>query len=415
MSNVLTEFTPFEYLLIHIAGALGKDKLLFEERIEYVKRHARELHKMVDDADDKPAFVRGLIELENYRKGNFNSGMMCGLDGTASGLQMLSVMSGCVTTATNVGLVDPNKRCDVYTEGVYQMNKLLHPSKHILLKADGNYDGLTRDDVKDAIMTKYYGSVARPEAIFGKGTQELAVFYAALRQMNPGAEDLMEDLLSCIDVMRTQYSWIMPDGFNVICNVIAETTKTVEIQELPNRSGNPSTFSHIYKFIGQDPAYVATAANGAHSCDSLVVREMHRRVNHDKEMLTKALSAVRGARVTDRSQFVSVRMANAIVNGEAWHTEITESMAGQLAEIIEDVLEHPKYPLVTVHDEFKSCLPAMGVVRHHYRNILAEVADSELATQMLRGMYDDNSVVYHKQRGHEELSSLIRQSRYAIC
>lgn len=413
-NNIINEFSAFEYLMIHLANSMGHDKMLFEERIQWCKENAKNLHKMVDKADNKPAFVRGLIELDNIRKG-VNTGFMMGLDGTASGIQMLACLSGCTRTALNVGLIDPNKRCDIYTDAVGEMNFLLPPAKQIMLKGGSNYDGFTRNDVKDAIMPKYYGSAAKPQEIFGKGTQELAVFYSTLKRMNPGAEELMEDFLGAIEHHRHLYRCVMPDGFDIRCNVIAETTKTIEIQELPNGSGNPSTFSHIYKFIGDNPAYVATAANGTHGTDAFVVHEMHRRTNYNKDLLEKALYQCRGAQVTDRSQVPTLRLADAIVNNEGWHTTITESMAGQLVETIESVLDNKPAPLVTVHDEFKSYPSAMGFVRHNYRNICADIAESDLAQQILSGFYEMPDLAYAKQQGHEELPSLIRKSRYAIC
>ena len=406
------EFTPFEYALIGLANAYGKDKLLFEDRIQWAVENGRNLHKLIDSADDKPLYVRSLIEIDNIRKGKTASGHMVGLDGTASGLQMLSCLSGCIRTATNVGLIDPNRRADAYTDGVHVMNQYLVPSKQIILgKSDEG--ALTRNDFKDAMMTHYYGSVGRPLAVFGDGTPELKAFYLALREMNPGAEDLMECFIDCIDNLnRLKYSWTLPDNFEVICNVIAETTKTVTIDELPNASGNASTISHIYKHIGRNDDYVAVPANGTHSVDALVVREMKRRLGHDKEQLAKAYSMVKGSHISTRENFVSLRMADWIVEGRE---DFTESQAGQLAEVIESVMDNESAPMVTVHDEFKTYPRSCGAMRQNYVNILAEIADSNLAQQMLRDMYEDQSIMYHKQSGHEQLSSMIRKSRYAIC
>lgn len=416
-TTIVTEFSPFQYLLIAIANAAGEDKLLFEDRIEWVLRNAKNLHKMVNQVDEKPLFLRGLQELDNIRKG-INTGFMVGLDGTASGLQCLASLSGCIKTATNVGLVDPNKRCDVYTQSVEEMNYYLHPSNHIQLKGGANYDGLTRDDVKSALMTHYYGSRAEPRKVFGDGTPELKAFYRALLKMNVGAEDLMQDFMNCIDnrpVMeggRISYGWDMPDGFQVRCNVIAKRDVKVEIDELDNGNGNKATITHQQQFVGTNEHFVAIPANGTHSVDSLLVREMHRRMNHDKEKLAKAKVLVEGAKITDTSNFVSLRMADWMLEGR---TDFTESQAGQLNQLIEMVTQFDKAPMASIHDEFKTYPANCGQMRYHYREILAEIADSELVTHMLRDMYQDQTLQFTKHSEGNELSSLIRKSKYAIC
>lgn len=419
MSNtsIATEYTPFQYLLIAIANAAGEDKLLFEDRIEWTLSNAKNLHKLINTVDEKPLFIRGIQELDNIRKG-INTGFMVGLDGTASGLQCLASLSGCIKTATNVGLVIPNKRCDVYTASVDEMNYFLHPSNRIQLKSSANYDGLTRNDIKTALMTHYYASRNEPKKIFGAATPELKAFYRALLKMNPGAEDLMQDFMNCIDNRpvseggRIAYWWDMPDGFEVRCNVIASREVKVEIDELDNKSGNKSTLTHLQKFIGTNDKYVALPANATHSCDSLLVREMHRRMNHNKANLAKAKILVEGAKIDNRDEFVSLRMADWMLEGR---TDFSESQAGQLNELIEMVTQFDKAPMASIHDEFKTYPANCGQMRYHYREILAEIADSELVTHMLRDMYQDQTLQFTKHSEGNELSSLIRKSKYAIC
>lgn len=409
------EFTDFEWLLIALANAHGQDKALYEDRIAYVKAHAKDLGKQsfIDQADDKQLYVRALIELENIRKGKTNSGFMMGLDGTASGLQCLSVLSGCIQTASQVGLVDPNKRCDAYTAAMDGMNEFLPQYAQIVKKLHDDQSGYTRDDVKQALMTHYYGSVLTPMNVFGYGSQHYVAFYEALRVMFPGAEILMNGFLGAINPQRTQYRWDMPDGFNAICNVIAEDVKTIEIAELPNVSGNHSTFSHISKSVGTNQKYVATAANVTHSVDSFVVREMHRRMKHDKSRLERAYKIVESAKApTSLSTVPTLRAVDWILDLKQ---EPTENQAGQLKQLIEQVICNESAPLVTIHDEFKSYPRMMNTMRKYYNEILASIAESTMCEQISRQLYNNPNLEFGKLSDGNELATLIRGANYSIC
>ena len=47
-------YSGFEYLCIDIANSMGKDKLLFEERIEWVQTNIDKLEELADQAETKP-------------------------------------------------------------------------------------------------------------------------------------------------------------------------------------------------------------------------------------------------------------------------------------------------------------------------------------------------------------------------
>ncbi|AJF40676.1 RNA polymerase [Vibrio phage phi 1] len=147
----MNKYTPIEYIMIQIANSFGKDKLLFEERIEWVKTNGKKLRTLADEADDKAQYIRAVLELERVLNGQKFTNLPIGLDATASGLQILSILSGCVTTGSQVGLVIPNKRCDVYTSLANYMNEYLPEDKHIVLSGTPRKDQFTRDDLKDPL------------------------------------------------------------------------------------------------------------------------------------------------------------------------------------------------------------------------------------------------------------------------
>ena len=204
----MKELTAFEYLLIAIADSCGLDKLQFEERIQWAVNQGKNIFHITDVAD-APKYLRSTQELQRVIQGDTQSGYMMALDASASGTQLLSCMSGDSVGASHCGLIDPNKRCDIYTTLVETMNQYLDNPIGL------DPDGLTRADCKNAFMTFWYYSEAEPRNTFGEGTAELAAFYTATKELCPGASELMQDIAGCISEDRTQYNWDMPDGFEV--------------------------------------------------------------------------------------------------------------------------------------------------------------------------------------------------------
>lgn len=145
-------FTGYEYLLIDAANQFGKDKLLFQDRIQWAKDHMDFIETLVDSVPikERPLFVKAVYAIRDAQA-HKPTGHMTGLDATASGLQILAAVTGCYQTALMVNLVDPSVRKDAYTDGTIYMNTLLPADSQITLDGSGY---LTREEVKDAIMTK---------------------------------------------------------------------------------------------------------------------------------------------------------------------------------------------------------------------------------------------------------------------
>ena len=338
----MRNYSPFEYVLISIGNAYGLDKLLFEDRIQWCKNQGKKLYQLTNEADDPALYLRGIQELQRLVAGQTSSNYMMGLDATSSGIQLLACLSGCMTTAAQCGLVNPNERSDVYTKLADVMNTYLPEDRHIGI----NPEGFTRKDLKDPFMRHWYGSVAEPKNAFGEGTPELMAFYSACSEMAPGAGTLLEDFLGCIDEERTEYSWNMPDGFAVKTKVIIPIDIKVELQELLTEGGNPTTFTHRVYRQGEDPKYVAVAANVTHSCDSLLVRELKRRAGYDRTWMQEVHTAMKNRGVTPdmyaSEKFVSLRTM------ENWKNQST-SVQCKLMAIIEQTMNYPAYDVVTVH------------------------------------------------------------------
>ncbi|AGI61766.1 DNA-directed RNA polymerase RNAP2 [Vibrio phage JA-1] len=408
----MNKYTPIQYIMIQIANSFGKDKLLFEERIEWVKTNGKKLRTLADEADDKAQYIRAVLELERVLNGQKFTNLPIGLDATASGLQILSILSGCVTTGSQVGLVIPNKRCDVYTALGNHMNEYLPEDKQIVLSGTPREGQFTRSDLKQPLMTHFYFSKEQPKKVFGDNTVELIAFYKAVEQMAPGANALMHDIYGAMRKEATEYKWTLPDGHTAFTRVFVEKDFKVELEELKNRSGNSSTFTHRMNVNAPNERDVALVANVVHSVDGFLVREMQGRMNHNKKQLLKVLGVTAGCKVTIRDEMVSIYEAEHLLNGK---TQYTDNTLGLLREVIESVIENPVAPMTSVHDQFNTVAPFCNQMRQYYIDICAQMTESNMIQNILRELYFNPNLRYVKEGKHLELAKAIRNSNYSIC
>ena len=231
-------FTGGQYIKIAMANAFGLDKDLFETRIEFADglisnnilhdKSFRDVH--VDNADEPALFLAALNAYRDAVNG-VPTGYMMGLDACSSGPAIMGTIIGCKTTCESTGLINPSVRADLYGKvtGVMQME---------LIKEGIQFTAL-RDDVKDAVMTGFYGSVLKPKEIFGEETAELQAFYESLEHVAPGALYVMDMLLGSWQSYATEHRFTLPDGFEAIVPVTEMVDLTVEVDELAH-----ATFTH---------------------------------------------------------------------------------------------------------------------------------------------------------------------------
>ncbi len=401
-------FTPIEYVMIFIANKFGLDKKPFEERIEWVRRNGKQLRKQVELADDKAEYIRGVIELERLVNGQKFTNLPIGLDATASVLQIMGVLSGCIKTCSEVGLIDPTKPCDVYTKQVEIMNTML-PDEH---KIGFKKEGLSRADIKYAFMPHFYYSYAAPIEVFGEDTLEHKAFLQGTKILAPGASELREDLAGALNENALSYQWTLPDSHTAFTKVMVTKKFNVELEELPNRNGNNSTFTYQCEINDTDKYDKSIVANSIHSYDAWIVREMLGRMNYNSSEFLKVLSIAKGCKVTNPNELVSIWKTQQLLNGS---TDITENQLAILANTIENCLSRTRAPLLSVHDEFKTLATSCNDMRYWYKEILAELAVSNKTVKLMQDIYGDINIKYTGKSNGQELAKLIRQSNYAIC
>ncbi len=269
-------FTGWQYLLIDLANHFGLDKELFEDRIEWAEEHLHELESLADQADKKPLYLKTVQAIRKAQAG-IPTGHMVGFDASCSGIQVMSALTGCIAGATATGLVDPNKRADAYTEATKIINEII----------GGAGINIPRAKAKDALMTSFYGSTARPVQIFGQDSPELAAFYEAANKLAPGAWELLQDLLGSWQDMALTHEWQLPDGYEAKVKVMVPIETRIEVDELDH-----ATFTYQYQMNHGLPTghfkAKSNAANVVHSVDAYVLRSIHRRCNYDKDVAEMA-------------------------------------------------------------------------------------------------------------------------------
>jgi hypothetical protein len=244
--------TELPNLYIAIANHAGKDKLTWAERVKWVSEQDVDKIEWEEPILGRKA-LRALKDTTHHKP----SGYVMSIDATASGIQVMAVLSGCRETAKYVNCVDPTKRYDLYTEIADMMNKKLSKP-------------LPRKIVKQVAMTHYYNSRATPKALLSD--EELKVFYEVMEGLLPGAEEVMTTINQCWNPEADYHSWIMPDKHTVYIPVIEGVNGVYSDDEFGDI---PLRWYHQTK----SDNYRSLCPNVIHSIDGYVAREMIRRCN----------------------------------------------------------------------------------------------------------------------------------------
>lgn len=408
-------FTGYQWLLIDAANQFGHDKMIFEDRIKWTEDNLAVLESLMDQAETTPLFHKAVLAIRKAQKG-IPTGHMVGVDGCCSGIQVMSALTGCVAGARATGMVDPDKRADAYAETTKVMGTILGSSVNI-----------TRADAKQALMTSFYGSKKTPKQIFGEDTPELDAFYEAATTVAPGAWSLLQDLLASWQPWALSHNWKLPDGFDARVKVMAKREVRLEVDELDH-----ATFTYEFYENQGSKSGLSNAANLVHSMDAYILREMHRRCNYNREvaeessrlieieMIERSMGmAPEALPMSDkfayyleqyqRSSLVSAAILPYLDPISVRHLSAEHLEA--LATIVNGMLDYSPFPLVTVHDEFRSHANNVNHVRYQYKEILAELADSNVLDDLL-------SQIHGRPGTFDKLSfnlgDQIRNSSYAL-
>jgi hypothetical protein len=286
---------------------------------------------------------------------------------------------------------------------------------------------VARQDAKDATMTSLYGSKAEPKRIFGEDTPELNAFYLAMHRVAPGAWELLQDLLDSWQPFALVHEWKLPDGYDARVKVMNTVEARIEVDELDH-----ATFTYQWKENVGSEKGLSNAANVVHSIDAYILRCLVRRCNYNRPMVEKAhasmiealiyksLNPEAEAKATkgklqyyveqyERSKMPDVVILPYLTTNTA--KDLSVEHLNALIELVQQMLEYQPFELVSVHDEFQCHANNMNYLRQQYANILADLADSNILSDILSQIHGTQGT-YPKVT--KDLSKYIRNSNYAL-
>lgn len=399
----MERYTPLEYIKMDIASAFGKDKLVWKDRLAWYEANK-------DNLDftkaDEPARARaGMDALEKAYKG-IATGFMCAMDATYSGLQMYGILLGCRNACLLTNAINSGRRVDGYTE-LYNLVKKICP----------NVTGLTRQDIKDAIMQYFYGGTKTAKETLGE------TGYKALEQV---VEEYLYEpyfirnyLLDNWDSTAEEYSWVLPDNFHVVAEVMDTEYFSFTFKE------EKYTFAHKVKQPTNNGKFLG--ANLVHSVDGFILREMVARCMYNQNKIDKLrkvqYSKTKVANLSEntlkdyktisdllelgkKSGFYSTRILDYV-------NENNYSMVPE--EILRDILNRlpeKRFDMMTVHDCFFCHPNYVQDMREQYRNCLVDLSKSNLMDFIFHQIFPNVNGSVGKT---EDLTNEIAQEEYAIC
>ncbi len=163
-----------KWLKIHLANVIGKDKLPFKERIEYIDSIMDTIHKCNEDpytnkewlnSENPWQTIAAMTEVSNAIKSGdytkYRTHIHVHVDGSCNGLQHYSALGRDYNGAYEVNLINRDRPGDVYTKVLEIVQKKVHNEtdendiKYAdILKQDGL---LVRKVIKQTVMTSVYG------------------------------------------------------------------------------------------------------------------------------------------------------------------------------------------------------------------------------------------------------------------
>lgn len=259
-------FKGLDYLKIDIANSFGLDKKDWSERLQWYDENQHQLLKLMKDAENHAQYYAGYKAMELIKAGKKNTGYLISLDATSSGIQILSVLTGDRKAAEVCNVLDTGHRRDAYTDLFVVMKSKVSEAAHSLF---------ARKQLKDAIMTAFYGSEAVPKEVFGEG-KLLMAFFETLEQETPYVWALNKAFLKMWDPTRYSYTWELPDNFHVVVKVMNTVQENITFMG--------GVYTAERQVNQPSPTGRSIGANITHSVDGFIVREMVRRCDFDPEV-----------------------------------------------------------------------------------------------------------------------------------
>lgn len=396
----MQEFTPLQYLQIDIANLAGKDKLCWDDRLLWFKENEHDLLSFTEKADKPHQYYAAVLNYPQVAAGAVNYHPIA-LDATSSGTQILSCLICDIQAAAYCNVLNVGYRRDAYTD----LYKLL--SDEI-----GENPMITRENLKQAIMTSLYGSKQTPEELFGVYSVN---FYKLMGRECPLIWQVNEFLTNNWNENVDRYGWVMPDNFYVDIKVHnqreinfkfcgSDFTSTVQVNA-PNKYGR------------------AYSANLTHSVDSLVVREITALAMHNPKQIAKIRALLDGKYINEAinekdNELVEI-LANRAKATDFLSARVLDHLNSENIKLVNEqdlrdllaLVPAKPFECLVVHDSFH-VLPNYGNdIRKLYIAQLSKIAKSRLLQFILDQMPVPKITVY---KGDPNMWKDILDSEYAL-
>lgn len=419
----MQKFSGWEYLLIDVANnaRFNLDKETYERRIEWATENLDCLEIGYENIEwkEKPLYIKAVQALRTAQQGK-PTGHLVGFDAAASGIQIMSAITGCESGCKATGLIDQNRRADAYGEITKEQIKIL-----------GFPIEAARSRVKKAAMTKVYGSNAEPKKLYGSDTPELEAFEKAMHTILPGAMEMLEETLSSWIPYSSSHAWDMPDGCNVNVKNMVQKEAQISVEELGD-----SGFTYQWYTNEGEKRGKKNAANITHSLDAYLLRSLIRRCNYNYPEVFRAnnyLLAEENIRIQGGTPTVGKGYNNFDYYQQQYErslvidTCILKYINANTASMLSDnhiiglleatlaMLSHQPFEIITIHDDFKCHPNNMNELRKHYNLVLAALADSAVLCDILYSIADQEPPPNKETFRNKKLAKIIKEANYAIC
>ncbi|WP_421991702.1 DNA-directed RNA polymerase [Roseococcus sp.] len=402
-------FTGLEYLKIDVASSFGLDKKPWADRLAWFDQNEDALMALQTKAKDPALYFAGVRAYEATKRGEA-SGYPISLDATASGIQILSALTGDRRAALLCNVVSSGDRENAYTV-IYE--KMVERAK----AAGIDTSVIDAEELKRAVMTSCYGSSEVPKEVFGEGDL-YEIFLETMEEEAPGVWILNKMFLELWDPKATEHNWVLPDNFHVRVKVM----NTVEMGFSFLEEG----FTAFRKVNEPKERGRSLGANATHSVDGMLVREMVRRCAYDPQWIQLLRDMLAG----DSDHYLQAEEKKEALHlvPILWaHYQRTGFLSARiLAHIDSDTIKLvdpiaierllaslPVKPfnVLTTHDCFR-CLPNYGNdLRRQYNNLLSEIASSSLLADLLSQITGDR---WDDAKLDANLAPEILETEYAL-
>ena len=389
------QFTPLEYLYIEISNQYGEDKITYNQRIQWVKDHMDDLESLQVKAKEPSCYEAAVIALRDVQAG-LPTGALVRLDAVSSGIQLLSVLTNCVTGCKATGAI--NKDTDVrpvaYEEVSSRMQDILQQELPV-----------EYDKIKECVMQSVYGGKKTAKETFTP--RQLKAFNQACLEVATGAFSLLELFISSWQTDKEYHAWYLPDGH--YCYVPVIITDTVEIM-----TEDLGPVSAIVNSMGTKKYSVSLAANATQSLDAYLARSVIRHCSYDIEETTNKLNQAKEL-LNNKSFGLGSNLWDITMSLD----DMNEWQLTKMVNRLTTLLEYKPFNIITVHDSF-SCSPANAQrMRKYYNMCLADLANDPEQGDCCNAILD--SIIYQVTGEDASIEvfplldkSLILENNYSI-